>query len=260
MATTHHIPCGRTRPLAVSGWSGFALNAALDGSPDPNESFDFQRLDLDGDTGRIAIIDAAVAPWHDRHLVRTSAPLVLAELMDARDLHEGMRSADHLLYRPTARRHDNILFTAASCALDLQTGSLRAVVSGDCEVWARSRGIWRELLSEDSLASDARAAWGEIHPDLSHGDQWKLQRELLNSPESWTRSTLGLGIGRFGDASIANVEAMIVSSDGARLTADRCAHLGVWLTDGIHSEPRPAHHAHPHGDISMVFLEQLSSL
>jgi hypothetical protein len=254
------VPCGSTTPLSAPGWSGSLRKAALNGSTDPAHSYDFGALHVNELSGRIVVLDAAVAPWHQDAAIRQAASELLELFSTATDPLELLLSADAHLYDPSApRRHDNVIFTAALCDIEWSTGSIRAAIAGDCEVWVRKSGAWMSLAEQDSLTTAARLHWDARTTTMSHSAQWDLQREYLDDPALWNRPPLGLGMQRFASVALDNqihaIDGVIVSSDGARLTAQRCEELDEWISDGlssIHADPPGPGHRHPHGDLFVV--------
>lgn len=123
----HRAPCGTTSALSAPGWTGYLFAAALDGSPDPGHSFDAGAVSMHTSSGRVVVLDAAVAPWHDTSAVQAAAGSLMQTLLEPGIPVALLQDADGQLYDPTRRfRHDNLLFTAVVCDIDWGTGSVSA--------------------------------------------------------------------------------------------------------------------------------------
>lgn len=245
-----HTNCGIPVVCAVANWTVRRWSSAADGSNNPEDSWDFGAVDLTLPLGRVAVLDAALAPWHSREVVRRSALRALDALTLSVDIVEGFSCVETIIHDPKAPcRHANPIFSAAACEIDWRTGNLRAVIAGDCEVWVLCAGIWRQLTPSDMLESAARYEYNSQSIGMTEQQAWCLQRELLNEPTQWHRPPLGLGIGRFATVVVDAVDGVIVTSDGARLDPTRAANMEDWLSRGIHDEHERTNLPHPHGDL-----------
>jgi hypothetical protein len=255
---SHDLACGTWATTSfVADWTLRCWAAAADGSQDPAASFDFYSIDPSRPVGRIVVLDAAVAPWHNHDAIFRSAALALDALAAPGDLVEGFARVDQLLHNPELpRRHDNIIFSGAACQINWASGEAHVVVAGDCEIWVRRNSHWFQLAASDVLELSARKEYEQLSKGMAENSNWDLQRELLDDPSQWNRPPLGLGTGRFTSFTVRDIDGVVVSSDGARLRVEQIYDLDTWLTDGIHStHPRPDL-PHPHGDICVISAQR----
>jgi hypothetical protein len=211
---------------------------------------------------RIVVADAAVAPWHDLRAVRGG----LADVVDAAGLSprrgapapspaDALTSAHAVIAAGDAGLGDGRTrqYSVAVADVDLGSGNVAAAVAGDCEVWVRVRGAWRLACGGEMLTAEARARWEALVADVDdEAVEWAMQAAHLRDGD-WEAPPVGQAPPRRAPVTVVGVDALIVTSDGARLTAERCAALDGWLTGGIHSERPPTPRLpHPHGDLYAV--------
>jgi hypothetical protein len=151
------------------------------------------------------------------------------------------------------------LFAAAVCDVEPSSGRLRAVCAADAEVWVCRGGVWSSVFAGDMLRDDARAAWvSAVGAGSSSEQRWAAQFDVLDNPACWRRPPLGMVASpQVASVVLDGVEAVIVSSDGARLSPSRCARLEWWLGDGIHDVDDSWPHRSPHGDVTVVRVAPL---
>lgn len=256
----HSSPCGQRTELVYGPWSGFVHAAAASGSTRPGESFDAGFVDRVGDVVRIVAFDAAVQP-HDtpQQLQRVLASLVWRSALPQSLLRAWVR-ANTWLHDPQRRPHQhNAMVSAAGVDLDVASGVVTATIAGDGEVWVRRAGSWTQATAiTDPLTPAARAAYGAgIRGLVSEDARWQVQYDLLDSPDAWVRTPLGcFATPKFATLTILDVDAVVVSSDGARLTPAAVADLDAWLNVGLHRVPATHPHPHPHGDVWVGMLQR----
>lgn len=212
-----------------------------------------------GDTLRLAVADpAATNPAITAEQVAWSGELAIGALNVHTGLDAAFTAAAARIRQPgTHPRLANPCAQVAAVDVTMTTGHVTALRAGDCEVWIRSRDSWRPLLAGPRLTPAAHAAFA-AHPGAkltADREQLHYQAHLdtLEDPEAWLTAPLGLDAApRTQGAQHPSVQEIIVTSDGARLTADRCANLDVWLRGGLQHAPAGHPHPSPHGDVTVL--------
>lgn len=171
------------------------------------------------------------------------------------DLAAGARAANTLLHDPLVAPHRRQ--QAALVAADFAAaGRVQLVRAADCEAWALRSGRWRRLFPRDQLAPAARTAyrrWLEQHPQRTLEQLLAAEGVLLGERRTWLTAPLG----RFPEptlqaAAVDAWDAVVLASDGARLTPRRLARLDEWLGELRSSERRGAGRGAHHDDVTVV--------
>lgn len=236
-------------------WHGFTWDEACDRS---QPSFDRVFITEHPESLRLGALDAAVAPWHDRDQVGADLDAAVEVLGCELDLRSAVCEVNGALVARGEQRgarcsQDNTLVCAAVCDLDLASGEVRALVAGDCEVWVHHGGAWEPLAPGDMLTSAARRRYERGVAAQGAASAWEVQREVLDDPAAWERPYLGAwDPPRCVETRRSQVDAVVVSSDGARLDASRLEDLHGWLATGIHEGPSRPGMPFAHGDISVA--------
>lgn len=212
-----------------------------------------------GRTLRLGVADAAenvlVPDSHTRalHATHTLRRWLACET----DLDTALTRASSELCDPAVRpRQRNHIVTTAVVDLNLDSGALYAARCADSEVWVRRDGQWQALFPGDMLTATARADYRAAVAGLGHADLaeiWRIEEALLDDPDQWVSGYIGqLPEPKAQRVRLDSVEEVILATDGARLTAERCADLANWLSCGLQQAPDGHPHPSPHGDLAVL--------
>lgn len=181
---------------------------------------------------RLAVADAA----QDEHAVDSaqaarSTHTVRGWLRTTIDPTQALRGAAAELRDPTlVPRQRNPWAATAVVDIHRHTGHATAVRVGDSEVWVKTNNQWEPVFPDNLLtAADPNT------PPADHPVEPKLEH-----------------------ANLGVVEEVIVATDGARLTPDRCAMLAHWLSHDIQIriEGDATEHLSPHDDIAALWASR----
>jgi hypothetical protein len=143
---------------------------------------------------------------------------------------------------------------------EIGASAIEFTVVGDCQAFVAANGGWSELFGGplfDANTRDRWARWRADHPgadpvdDIADGYD-----EILASPQAWRSTPIGLyAQPHFEHVSIdrQDCDAVVVASDGARLTDERVVELDGWL-EGLRAreEHEHAHEYKPHDDVVVI--------
>jgi hypothetical protein len=240
--------------LAWTGWTGFSWSEARGpGELNFDRGFLFDR----GDRLRIGTLDAAVEPHHDTDTVLAALHDTMACFTPPGELATAAGWANQWPCDPDVHPHHlNPVICAAVVDLDLSDGGLEAVCAGDCQVGVDTGGQRSSLLASDMLSKPGRASYttarARNEANATPHPAWDAQQETLDDKDVWDRAPLGLFFAnRTAVVSVAEVKAVVVSADGARLSAGVLDDLETWLEGGVHQD---GHGPFPHGDITVTRL------
>ncbi len=161
-----------------------------------------------------------------------AAAVVRATLSGGSDVDDAIRCANAALHDPSAGSARDLPQACVVVGV-IEARSARLVRAGDCEAWSYCHGGWERLFAAEIRTPDARArfrAWEDAHPDASPDERYDAEIRLWAAPAAWHTAALG----RFADTRlerrhISDFDALVVATDGARLTADRLRGLEDWL-------------------------------
>lgn len=167
-----------------------------------------------------------------------------------------IQEASRALCDPDVRpRHRNPGLTAAIADLH-PNGTVEVAVCADSDVWVRTHAGWSSPWEADMLTPAARAAWSrEVPPDGSVSGVLgaRIQERLLDDPSAWAYPYIGLiSNPEVRGGRMSDVLEIIVATDGARLTAERCADLDGWLGEGLQLRAPGSVYPSPHGDVTVL--------
>jgi hypothetical protein len=192
----------------------------------------------DGVTARDIVLSAAAAG---------GSPSAIANRAQ-----QQMRTAPGVWSGPTA--------CVAVADFDPATGVVSATRFGDCTVWVKDASSWRRLFPDDCLFPAGRQHWlsetaGMTVPDGMSKETFfcQVQTRVL-ADVAWWRST---PVGMFDTvkaemASAVGVTAVVVTTDGARVSPDNVSDLSGWLNGGLQQAPDGWPHPSPHGDVAVA--------
>jgi hypothetical protein len=224
------------------------------------QSFDASLVTARPGVIRLGAFDAAVNVLSDDAELRalTAVHTLRGHLAVTADPEEAVNTAHQVLHDPTLRpRHHNPMASAAVVDLDPTTGDVAARRYGDCEVWVRgaaTNGYWVSLFPGDMLTLRARTAYEDALTTLPGGESaWAVQEATLDEPTAWVTPPVGLMDELTPQRSVIyGCDEVIVSSDGARLTAELCEQLREWITVGIQQLPDGWPYPSAHGDLTVL--------
>lgn len=203
---------------------------------------------------RLAVMDGAMNPLAPdcERLTLTGVHTIRGWLSTVQDVEAAIAGATGMLHNPDMLpRHRNPIAAVAVADLDPSTGALAARRYADCEVWVMRDGTWVSLFPGDMLTGTARAAYEAGCAGAP--SSWEVQEATLDDPSAWNTTPVGLVLSpRAETTHVGLVEEVIVSSDGARLTPERCANLSEWLTVGIQHLPEGWPYPFAHGDLTVL--------
>lgn len=215
-----------------------------------------------GPTLRVAVMDACqnMLVEDSERVALRATHTIRAWLRTELDPVTALHGAANSLCDPALRpRQRNPIATAAVVDIDRRTGHATAYRCSDSEVWVKRNGVWVEAflvpfltpLAHEAYHADARA---KSH--WSRSDWWAHQEHLLDDPAVWNTTPLGMEpYATFQRADLGVVDEIIVTTDGPRLNAERCADVMGWLGGGLQEFPTPDWpHPSPHGDIALAHL------
>lgn len=212
---------------------------------------------------RLGVADAAATnPALSAADVAWSAQVPIAAFSVYDDLEEAVHEAARRVHDPQRRpRLSNPCAQVAVVDLGAHTTAVHAVRAGDCQVWVRpGAGAWEPLLASPRLTPAAQAAFA-AHPGAASSDpelHYRAHVDTIDDPQAWITAPVGLDYpARVQTASSERVDEVIVSSDGARLTPDRCAHLHDWLAGDLQVAPSGHRHPSPHGDVTVLHARRV---
>ncbi|RJL21250.1 hypothetical protein D5H75_37930 [Bailinhaonella thermotolerans] len=220
---------------------------------------DYLVTTLPGGRLRLAAIDAAVneaAGLRGRLWGHQATGEVRAQLRHVPTLTGALARAHHNLFDASRPPMFNPMAACMAVDLDLEQPSGDFAQAGDCEVWVRDAAGWHNRTTP-ALASEASRAWRAwlaANPGVSPARRWRAQAHLLGDPAAWTCPAVGAfdqitpQVGVFAD-----VEEVVVTSDGARLTR-RALERGLrpHLEDSLQRTPPDHPHPWPHGDLAVL--------
>jgi hypothetical protein len=216
---------------------------------------------------RLAVADPAMTcPDTTDQMAVQAGQTIRSTLRTHLDLDRALDAAAQHLHDPGRRpRLSNLTATVAAVDLSLHEQWVHARRAGDAEVWVRSSGgEWVSLFPASILTPEARRQF-DAHPGadlpgagaLAH---WQAHLDVLEDPSQWTWPPLGFEYpARIQSKALWPVQELIVATDGACLTPQRCADLHSWLTSGIQRAPEGHRHPSPHGDIAVLYASARGS-
>lgn len=119
---------------------------------------------------------------------------------------------------------------ASFAAVDLASDGAEVLRAGDCEAWVERDGVWQRVFPRqiDTPAERTRMErWTREHPGRSYleYDRARPEREDI-----WTTSAVGrLPRVMLQGETIANCSALVLATDGARLSEGALSDLPEWL-------------------------------
>lgn len=149
---------------------------------------------------------------------------------------------------------------SAVAVAEIGGDAITVTIAGDCQAFVASRGEWTEVFGGPLFDPETHARWGQWradHPDADPvHDVADGYDEILASPEVWRSTPIGLHAEpHYEHTTIprAECDAIVVASDGARLTAERVAALARWL-DALRAWEHDAHGSDhkPHDDVVAI--------
>jgi hypothetical protein len=127
---------------------------------------------------------------------------------------------------PSPRDRPQACFAAA----DLAGDGAELLRAGDCEAWVEQDGGWRRMFPREIDTPVERARmeqWTREHPDRAFLDYDRARPER---DDIWTTSAVGrLPRPILQRETIANCSALLLATDGARLSQAALTHLPGWL-------------------------------
>lgn len=222
-------------------------------------SFDDTLVRALGDRLRLAVVDGAhnLNSPNGYDQVTKAIRTVRGHLATTIDARAALDAAAAELHDPSEpMRQRNPLATVAVVDLDRSTGRGQAIRCGDSEVWIRQDGTWVSLFEGDMLTDTARRAYDREVERLRHSgltDWWAVQEVLFDDPATWRCPAVGPEpVTRPDVAAFEDVDEVIVSTDGAKLTPERCASLAEWLSGGLQHLSADTIYSSAHGDVAVL--------
>lgn len=185
---------------------------------------------------RCAVIDGVTptqsAPsFHAADSATYAGSVIRSCLRSPLPLQSALELANDRIHRPDLHVRDRP--AASVVAVDIRPGSVSLVAAADGEAWILTDGIWTQIFDEDMLGEGVRQRltdWIRQHPRSTLAERQGAEAEIVGVPEDWAYPP----IGRFAHTLTRSYEsalpqALILASDGAGLSAERCSTLDDWL-------------------------------
>lgn len=207
---------------------------------------------------RAAVVDG-VTPWRSSDPLGQdsavwAAGVVRTAARSELDPEAALHAAHRVLWDPAilpSRRRTSAAACIADVAID-PVGGLSVIASSaaDCDCWVLADGEWQPLTGGDALAPTWRTAWEEekkrrAFPDIE--SQLEAEAEFLDSPDCRPHPAVGrdeLLVTTSGRR--AGVRAVVLASDGARVTAAALNDVNAHLAEVCSGS---------HGDVTLISIE-----
>lgn len=246
----------RTRHQFSHGWT---VDTWEEPSLPGHTTLDGSLVTRHANTLRLAVIDSAANPHgpNPEKDALTAVHTIRGWLAAEPGPWAAIKAANNALNDPHLRpRQRNPFAACALLDLNMVTGTIHAAQYADCEVWVRQGTHWESLFTGDMFTPPARAV--HDHAETVHvrgsDDWWTWQEETIDDPALWNNPPIGWATHLRPDTVTLNtaVDEIIVTTDGACLTAERCTNLTGWLNHDIQQAPAGWPHPSPHGDLTVL--------
>lgn len=172
-------------------------------------------------------------------------------------------------YLNAEQNSDRAAFPEATCVVaDLDSEAATIVQAGDSEAWALEGRAWRRVFPPGAMTGEAAQRdrqWYREHAGLELADLLRQERarDYVNDESAWRTAAVGRFVRpKLARADLRGWKAVLLTTDGARLTPERIDRLEDWLGGlrewelaNLHQEGVLARK--PHDDVTVLQIARV---